>query len=156
MKTTRIICFVLVLSLLCTTLTCCAGSKSAVEQRVQEFVSMCNQFDVDGVLRCIDPSIAQYIAIILASGSLVNIDKYQIFSWLYELIIGNDSLSIADFFSSIQVDIQKTKVSGKRASVYAYISYAIADIKFTKEGIIGLEKQAGIWYIESLEFTQFD
>ena len=47
-------------------------------------------------------------------------------------------------------------MDGNYANVYSNITYAIADIKFTKEGIVYMTEQADVWYVSWLEFAMFE
>lgn len=153
MRKTRLICFVLVLSILCGVLSGCAGDKRAVEQRVQDFVLKCNQFDLEGMLRCVDPALAEPIFFAI---TVLQLDKYEILEMLYDAIITEDRLNAASFFTSIGADIVRTKVRGKNAEVYANVSYSLSDFPITKEAIISLSKVSGVWYIMGISFEQFD
>ncbi len=153
--------FLLVGMVLCT-VTGCSKDTTIVEQRVQDFVVKCNALDIDGILRCLDPAISEPVAIAIGGIELVSklggspIDKYALFSEITKVLLDEQGLDAMDFFESIKVDIVEVKISGKKAAVYSNITYAIADIKFTKEGVIHMVEQADVWYVNWLEFSAIE
>ena len=160
----RLCSLVVVFCLLVCSMAGCSKSKdtTAIEQRVQDFVVKCNNLDIDGILRCIDPAISEPVAIAISSIELISkinntpIDKYEIFSELSGVLIDESGLDAMEFFESIQVEIVETELDGNYAYVYSNITYAIADIKFTKEGVIYMTEQADVWYVSWLEFGMFE
>lgn len=160
----RLCSLVVVVCLLVCSMAGCSKSKdtTAIEQRVQDFVVKCNNLDIDGILRCIDPAISEPVAIAISSIELISklnntpIDKYEIFSELSSVLIDESGLDAMEFFESIQVEIVETELDGNYAYVYSNITYAIADIKFTKEGVIYMTEQADVWYVSWLEFGMFE
>ncbi len=152
----------LVICVLVWSVTGCSHNKTAVEQRVRDFVVKCNNLDIDGILRCVDPSISEPVAIAISSVELISkmngtpIDKYEIFSKLSSLLTDESGLDAMEFFESIKVDIVRIEMDGNYAYVYSNITYAIADIKFTKEGVIYMTEQADVWYVSWLEFGMFE
>jgi len=160
----RLCSLAIVVCLLVCSMAGCSKSKdtTAIEQRVQDFVVKCNNLDIDGILRCIDPAISEPVAIAISSIELISklnktpIDKYEIFSELSSVLIDESGLDAMEFFESIQVEIVETELDGNYAYVYSNITYAIADIKFTKEGVIYMTEQADVWYVSWLEFGMFE
>ncbi len=153
--------FIMIGIFACTMTGCSGGDPSAAEQRLKDFVLKCNKLDIDGILRCIDPAVAEPIALAISGIELVGkwggttVDKYEIYEKVSSAILNEEGLDAQEFLESIQVDIVETKVHGSYADIYANITYAIADIKFTKEGIVYMVEQADAWYVSSLEFVPF-
>lgn len=154
--------FIIVISILLCNITGCSKDTTAIEQRVKDFVVKCNNLDIDGMLRCLDPAISEPVAIVISGIELVArinkqpVDKYLIFSEISKVLLDENGLDAMEFFESIKVDIVRTELDGKFAYVYSNITYAIADIKFTKEGVIYMTEQADTWYVNWLEFGMFD
>lgn len=154
----------IVVCLLVCSMAGCSKSKdtTAIEQRVQDFVVKCNNLDIDGILRCIDPAISEPVAIAISAMEVfgnfggAEIDKYKMFEELTNVLLDEEGLDAMEFFESIQVEIVETELDGNYAYVYSNITYAIADIKFTKEGVIYMTEQADVWYVSWLEFGMFE
>ncbi len=155
----KICSIILVICLAVCSLTGCSDKKNIteIEQRIEDFVIKCNELDIDGILRCVDPDKTEFIAwVIKGVEAISQSDKYEIYSALTEILLDEDGIDAAEFFETIRVEIVKTELHGNYAYVYSYISYAVAGIMFTKEGVIEMTEQAGKWYINWLEFVMFD
>lgn len=159
----KIFAVVIALSVLMCTVTGC-GSKDAdvIEQRIQDFVIKCNDLDIDGILRCLDPSVSEPIALtisgieMLAKMSGTSVDKHEMFAAISDVVLDSEGVDGMDFFKSIEVEIDHIDVEDNLAYAYSYISYVISDIKFKKEAVIYMVEQADIWYVQDLEFTIFE
>ena len=158
----KISAIVLIICMLLCTMAGCKQDTTVLEQRIQDFAVKCNELDIDGMLRCLDPSVSEPIALTISGIEMVAklsgspVDKYELFSAVSDVILDSEGINGMDFFKSIEVEVDHIDVEENVAYAYCYISYVISDIKFKKEAVIYMIEQADIWYVQDLEFCTFE
>ena len=136
--------------LICGMSGCEEKDTSPVEQRVMDFTAKCNELDLDGILRCLDPALSEPIAWMFELAEIGGIEKEEILSAVYTMMTDESGLDEMDFFESIDVKIEEVRMGSKNATVIADVSYVVADIPFNKDGEIYLIKETDTWYISGL------
>lgn len=121
-----------------------------VEQRVMDFVAKCNELDLDGILRCLNPEVAEPIAWMFELLKVGHISKEEVLETVYSVMTAETAPGGLDFFESIEVEIEDVRMGKKQATVIADVSYVVADIPFDKDGEFYLIKEADTWYISGL------
>ena len=124
----------------------------SVVQRLTDFTTECNELDVDGIMRSIDPEIAEPVAWMFELLQFGGIEKEQVLSAIYTIIFDDADGEAADFFGSVHAEIEKVRMNYKKATVEAEVSYTVAGYSFVKNGEIHFVKEADEWYISGFEF----
>lgn len=158
MKNKRFICLIVVL-LLTFQFTACGGSaKKECQNVLDEFEYACNELDVDAMLRCINPEIADPLRIGLALYTHVTDQDIEdtvddigaaLISSMSEVNIDAEEL-----FQSMKLETEKIKSKGKNAVAYVKIQFETLGIEVEKYGEFDLRKVEDNWYIESFAFTE--
>lgn len=154
-KNRRFICLV-VLLVMAVQLTACGG-KEECRNVLDEFEYACNELDVDAMLRCINPEIADPIRLGLALFvNVTDTDIEDIVDQVAEILISSmDEVNIdaSEMFHSMELETTKIKVKGKNASVYVNISFETMGMEMEKYGVFQMIQVNDTWYIESFSFT---
>lgn len=124
----------------------------SVVQKLTDFTTECNELDVDGIMRSIDPEIAEPVAWMFELLQFGGIEKEQVLSAIYTIIFDDADGEADDFFGSVHAEIEKVRMNFKKATVEAEVSYTVAGYSFVKNGEIHFVKEADEWYISGFEF----
>ena len=147
-----ILCLFMVTVILCG----CGKDKENIENTIEEFVTACNYepLQIDSILRTINPDVSEKIALAINMIELfTGTDSDEIFEKVASFLIDDSTINAAEFFKSIDVEVEKIKVSGKKATVEAKVSYTLAGVPFTRDADIKCVENADKWYINGIEFT---
>lgn len=138
-------------------LTACVGKnskKNQVKEVIQEFEIACNNKDVDAILSCIDPAIANPVKI------LINLSGTDVDSVIEEIsnqmVSGLEEYDMdgAELLSNIEIEIKKVKCKKDTATAECKITTYITGVDLNAEGTFQLIKEEKKWYISSFELLE--
>lgn len=152
----RITALTLVLVLLVSSMTGCSAQKTEVLDKLDEFTYACRNLDVDALLNCIDPDIAEPIKMGLVLFSTATGQDYEdvidgILIDLVGSIFGSDYDPDA-FLSTLTISNPKVTVRGKQAKIRCVIGFEIAGKKLSREATIVMAKEQKKWYVANVDF----
>lgn len=146
----------LMISVLILSLTSCKGEKSKIKDTLLEFEYSCQNLDVNGMLNCIDPDVAQPIkAVLLMYGMSTGEDTSEVLDELVKTVFG-ESFKADEFLSHLTVDKVKIKVSGNTAIVNCRLNFEVEGETFTKYARINMVKLDDKWYISGIQLLKSD
>lgn len=156
-KNKKFMCLIMVLMLILQ-LTACGSEKEECQNVLDEFEYACNELDVDAMLRCINPQIADPIRLGLSLFThLTDKDVEDYVDEIAESLIDTmDEVNIdaTELFHSMELEVTKVKAKGKKASAYVNITFETMGIGMEKYGVFQMIQVDDIWYIESFSFTE--
>lgn len=157
-KNKRFLCLIAVLMLTLQFTACGGSAKNECQNVLDEFEYACNELDVDAMLRCINPEIADPIRIGLALYThITDQDTEDIVDDIGSVLIssiGEMNIDAEELFQSMELEIKKLEVKGKNAVAYVDINFETLGIEVEKYGEFDLKKVEDTWYIESFAFTE--
>lgn len=146
--------FILIIGILLCLTGCGGKEKEACENIIKEFEVSWAQRDIDGVIDCIDPTIAGYINLGTAIvGNTSGMSKDEIFEQATDYLNLNFGEGSTKAIEDFKIDIKKTKVKGEIANVLGKASFSSFDVKITKEVLFNLIKTNDKWYISGFEIV---
>lgn len=131
---------VLMLTIIAVTTLCgCSGNKEKITEVTSNFETACNKLDIDAMLECINPAIADKIKLATGIASMFTDKKpKEMADELVNLLTGDSSLNAEDFFSSINLSTDKLKIKSKTAVADTFVKYSIAGEKFEKRQYLSI------------------
>lgn len=128
----------------------CSNEEEQIKNLMTEFEYSCNTLDVDGILDCIHPDVANKIKGALGViGLFTGNDRDDILDSIASFISDNGNVDSEDFFKSIEIDVTKIEFSGSTAKVNLYLKYKIVSEYITSEINLICEKYNEKWYIKN-------
>lgn len=139
-------------------LTGCGNkNKEECNNIINEFEYACNELDVDAMLRCLHPDVADPIKAILSVTNMISGEETEdivdmIASGLGEQFEEN-GLDSEEMFNSLDIEITDFEENEGAADVYADISFNLAGEPMERYGVFHMTQVNKQWYISSFEFT---
>ena len=139
-------------------LSACGGKKQACQNVLDEFEYACNELDVDAMLRCVNPRIADPIRLGLALfTNLTDTEVEDLVDQIASALIDSTDetdVNAEDLFQSMKMETTKIKVKGRNAAAYVNIQFQTLGVDMEKYGKFDLVKVNDTWYIDC--FTWLD
>ena len=132
------------------------GEEKQCANQVQSFVSACNELDAEGILSCMDPSIADPIRIAFGVlGTLTGNELNDVLDGIINVLIKglqifNDEIEVDQIFSSMSVKIDKIEVNGEYAKVNGKVSFHLFGKQMKKDMVVDMKETDDVWYIEKI------
>lgn len=147
----RTLAIVLVGALLLTLAGC--GAKGKVKSVISRFQNACNALDVNAVLDCIDPTIAD---IAKGAGGLLGLlsgqDTDAVFQSLSSLLIAHEDAKGVDFFKTLKIKVNSVETGETAATAKVTITYKnLSGEEVSREGNLTLKLSDGSWYITGVK-----
>ena len=143
--------------LLAVQFTGCGKEKSECENVINEFEYACNELDVDAMLRCLHPDVADPIRAVLSLANMVSGEETEDIVDMISSELGGQlesgNIDSDEMFNSLDIEVTDYKEDGGSADVYADISFEIAGKKKKKYGVFYMEQVDEQWYISSFDFA---
>ena len=136
-------------------LSLCACSSNATEIRdtMNEFQYACQNLDIDAMLNCIDPDVAQPIQAGIASYSVATgKDSEDVLDEVVDQIFGSE-YDPEEFLSTIEATDVKPKVKKNTATIDCTLSFEIGGQTFERDSRFTMTKKNDKWYISDFEFV---
>lgn len=146
----RIASFILLLAM-ATTMIGCSNPNNEITDLIDGFETACNELDFNGVIDRIDPKISKKLKVATGIvGLFTNATTDELFTSLANWMISDYDVG-ADFFESIEIDINHINMTGNRANVSAVISFDMAGNFIEEDATFICTKHSEKWYIS--DFT---
>lgn len=133
----------------------CTSDKSQIKDALSEFEYSCQNLDVDAMLACIDPDIADPIRFGVAVYSQVQGDDYEdVMDGILECLItsqAGESVDSEAFFSTISFSDEKIEKKKAYANVACKVNFEMAGEQFTRDANIQMVKRDDKWYVVSFD-----
>lgn len=148
-----ILCFIIFIIL---SISGCGEEKKCANQ-VQSFISACNELDAEGILSCIDPSIADPVRITFGViGTLTGNELNDLLDGIINILIKgmqifNNEIKIDQIFSSMSIEIEEIKVDGTYAKVKGKASFHLFGKLVKKKMTIDMKETDQVWYIVEID-----
>lgn len=141
--TTFLCCIMIIMILLCG----CSPEASAIRKTLNEFQSAAQSLDAEGMLDCVDPSVATPIGgAIGALSALTGTETQEILPAILKTVFGED-VDGSTVMEHISVDHPKLRVSGDEAQVECELHITTEDSSYTRKTTIQMKKIDDKWYI---------
>lgn len=136
----------------------CSGSKDEIQNVIDEFEYSCQNLDIDAMLNCIDPSVAQPIrALILAASLLTGTDAEDATEDAMDMAVNTvfgESYEPREFLKGLSIEDEKISVKTKNATVDCKIVFEIAGERFNQNTTIKLKNKDDAWYISGISLRK--
>ena len=131
----------------------CGGTSKQVNNLLTEFEYACNTLDIDAMLNCIDPAVADPVKVGLSLyGLFAQKDQDETLDQIAQLLSGDSKLDGKEFFSSIKIEIKKVSTKGKSTRAETTIQYKLLGQNYKKDASFMCMKNSDKWYISSFYF----
>ena len=151
----RFAALVLAAVLLVSCLSGCSGNTNKIRNTLEEFEYACRNLDIDAILGCIDPDVADPIRMVLALYSQATNQDYEDITdtALEDVVYGifGTDFDPDDFLSTLSVTDAKLTVEDDLALVECVINFEIAGEKFARDSAIYLVEIRDKWYISYID-----
>lgn len=158
MKTMKRLIAVLLLSaMMMTALTGCGGNARKIKDTLSEFEYACHNLDMDAMLDCIDPDVAEPIQFALSVYSIATDQDVEDLTDLFvDSVFGSNAseLDAEELLSYISITDQKVKVKKSTAAVSCSLSVELDGKTYDMDLTINMTKTDGRWYIAGIEFPE--
>lgn len=125
----------------------CSPEASAIRKTLNEFQSAAQSLDAEGMLDCVDPSVAAPIeGAIGALSALTGTETQEILPVILKAVFGEE-IDGSTVMEHISVDHPKLRVSGDEADVDCQLHITTEDSSYTKNTTIHMKKIDDKWYI---------
>ena len=158
MKKIRIVLVALVMLISSVALCACGSDEMKIKALINEFEESCNQMDADGVLECLNPTIADLVNKGLGILDIfTEVDKDEVFDKVSDLLItGIEGVGGSDFFETMEIEIEEMEIERTSATVTGTITYEKNGEE--KESpvtfICGYSDSEEGWYISEISFKK--
>lgn len=128
------------------------GEKKAIQNTLEEFEYACHNMDLNAILNCIDPDVAQPIKLLIAIGSMATDTDYEeMLDMLVDQVFG-EGLNPQEFLPKLELAVEDLKVKKDVAAAFAKINFELSGQQFTEPVYFYMIKVDDKWYISSVEF----
>ena len=132
----------------------CGGASKEVNNLMTEFEHACNTLDIDAMLNCIDPTVADPVKVGLSLyGMFAQNDNDKTLDQIAGGLSGDPKLNGNEFFSSIKIEVKKTSVKGDNATVETNIQYKLLGQNYNRDASFTCIEKSGKWYIKGFRFV---
>ncbi len=133
---------------------CSSADKGDVEALMSEFEYACNTLDIDAMLDCIDPDIADGIRLSIGlAGMFSEVDSADLVEEFANLVMDNGHVDANAFFSSINIEVEDVSVEKDTAVVEAIVEYSVSSEDFKKMATFECVNYMNEWYISYFMFN---
>lgn len=152
----RFVAIIAVISILTCSMSGCASNSSKIKNTLGEFEYACQNLDIDSMLDCIDPMIADPIRLAVAIYSGATGQDYEDFlDGIFDELVGSlfgTEFDPYDFLGTISISDTKIKAKSNMATAECTLNFEIAGEHFEKDAEIYLtkDKDDDNWYISSI------
>lgn len=135
------------------------GNKNKEECRniINEFEYAYNELDVDAMLRCLHPNVADPIRAMLSVTNMISGEETEDIVDMIASGLGEQfeesGLDSEEMFNSLDIEITDFEKNEGTADVYADISFNLAGEPMERYGVFHMTQVNKQWYISSFEFT---
>ena len=139
--------------------TACGGANGKCREVIKNFETACNDGDVDGMLDCITPSISTPAKLAVGVTNLIpGVDLSDTLTEVLGKIMKSTDVDVdaSSLFSTMKLDITKSKKDSKDRLVYVDISYEVLGTPINSYGVFRMEEDHKEWYIKSFQFVDSD
>lgn len=156
MKKMKSILLVLVISF-ASVMLCGCGDKGDIKGLMKEFESACNDLDIDAMLDCLNPKIADTVNTTLGLvGMFTDTDTDTMLDSISKALLGGteEGENGSEFFSTIQIDVEEIDAGKNSATVDVEISYEVNGETIDKpaEFTCNYSDEDEKWYISNVSF----
>ena len=145
----RIVSVLLVLAMLLS-VTACGKDKKEIENLITEFEYACNVLDINAVLDCLEPKVAEKIKVAASVvGLFTEMSSEELFEYLGDYLV-DDSVQGTDFFSSISIEIEEIEEEDGYAAVYVILEYDLLGETSVREAVFECIYYTEKWFISDL------
>lgn len=154
-KTVRTVILLLIVVLASTGLSACAKDQEKITSLLAEFEYSCNTLDVESILDCIHPSMADKMKLAAGViGKLTGKDTSEVLENISTWLIGDSALDGNDFFSSIKIEVEDIKIDGEEAIASTLVAYKINGAPFNRRAEFKCTYHMEKWYISKFSFAK--
>lgn len=129
------------------------GEEKKCANQIQSFVSACNELDTEGILSCMDPSIADPIRITFGViGTLTGKELNDVLDGIIHILIKglqlfNDEIEMEQIFSSMSIEVEKIKIEEEYAQIEGKISFHLFGKLVKRDVMVDMKETDQVWYI---------
>lgn len=149
--------FLVILICSCSLLTGCATKGSKIKDTLTEFQYACQNLDLNAMLNCIDPDIADPIRLgLIVYGAVTEQDYEDVVDSLFDSVLGDLRYEIQDSEGFLQtMTVTDTKLKAKRhtAVVTCTLNFEISGQEFHRRCKINMVEREKKWYISGFSFA---
>lgn len=148
----------LVLVIACTSVMLCGcGDKSNVKGVIRDFETACNSLDIDAMLDCLNPDIADAVNATLGFvGIFTDKDTETMLDSISKTLLGatEEGEGGSEFFSTLKIDVEEVIAGRNSATVDAEVSYDLngETVEKAAEFICNYSDKDEKWYISDFSF----
>lgn len=128
-----------------------AYTRDTVEQMVERCNAACNDMDLDGILDCVSPKIADPLRTGLnLVGSLGGKSDEELLNTLLEVLGAERAENSGEICSTLEIEVASVDVDGDTAQAEVHFSYSQNGQKYIGETNVTCISIGGRWYISGL------
>lgn len=134
----------------------CANLKNSsdIKKLMNNFESSCNELDINGILDCINPSIADKIKLAVGIvGTFTDTPTDELIDVISGALTSDSSIIGTEFFESIKIEVEDIEIVEDNATVTTVLSYTIADETYEKSAVFECIYYTGEWYISNFNIN---
>lgn len=153
----RFVAVLLAAAMMLTALTGCGGDTDEIKDTLAEFEYACQSLDLDAMLDCIDPDVAEPIQFALSVYSITtDQDVEDLLDLFVDSVFGSNAsaLDAEELLSYISITNQKVKVKKNTATVSCSLSVELDGKTYDMDLTINMTKADDRWYIAGIEFPE--
>lgn len=136
---------------------CGKKGQEECENVLNEFEYACNELDVDAMLRCLHPDVADPVRTLLSLTNMISGEETEDIVDMIASGLGGmmeeGNLDSEEMFNSLDIEITDYEENGSNADVYADISFELAGEPMKRYGVFHMQQIDEQWYISSFDFT---
>lgn len=145
-----VLCCIAMIAALCG----CSPEASAIKKTLNEFQSSAKELDVEGMLECVEPSVAAPISgAVGALSALTGTETQDLLPILLKSVFGEE-IDGETVLERISINHPKLSVSGDEAQVDCDLHINTADSSYTRKTTIRMKKIDDKWYISGVGSNQ--
>ena len=135
------------------------GASGECKAVVEKFETACNELDVNGILDCMNPTVAEpiktglnFLSGIVQQGSQELMDLIGNALLSSEQTEGED-VDASEMFGSMDIEVKNCKVDKDTAVVQAEITFNAFGKEITKQAELDMIQKEEAWYIDGFRFV---
>ena len=132
----------------------CDAKSKEVESLLAEFEQACNTLDINAMLDCITPTVADPIKVGVSLYDLfVQQSDDKTLDQIAVVLSGDSKLDGNDFFSSVKIEVRSVKADGENMLAETDLSYTLLGQTYEKDAIFTCTMNSDKWYISGFKFN---
>ena len=132
-------------------MSACGSKKNEIKNLMTEFERSCNKLDLNAMLDCINPEIADKVRLTTGIiGMFADKDTDEVLDGLAAILLDEAPSDAKDFFSSIKITTDDVKFDGDTATAAAAVEYTVAGEKYDENAVFEYIYTDEKWYIANL------